>query len=83
MLKILKNDIFRMTFNTVAENGEKIKGRWLIYLISADSAFCFCCRLFDPLSKSQFGQKLGHRDWKHILQIDFDLTKLDQSTLNV
>lgn len=49
-----------------AENGEKIIRQWLVYSEKFDSAYCFCCRLFDISSKSQFGQKAGFKDWKHI-----------------
>lgn len=48
------------------DNGEKIRRRWLVYSTIADAVFCFYCRLFDPMSKSQFGQKSGNSDWKHI-----------------
>lgn len=33
-------------------NNELIKRRWLIYSVSTNRVFCFCCRLFDRKSNS-------------------------------
>lgn len=51
-----------------AENGEKVKRKWLVYSEGSDSVYCFCCRLFEPNSKSQLGQKSGFNDWKHLAE---------------
>lgn len=59
-----------------AENGEKIIRRWLVYSEKYDSAYCFCCRLFDPSSKSQFNQSSDFNDWKHMA----DLLKSHETT---
>lgn len=48
------------------ENGERVLRKWLVYSPKSDAAFCFCCRLFDCSSKSQFGQISGFSDWKHL-----------------
>lgn len=56
---------FRFRF---AENGEKVVRRWLVYSEKNDSAYCFCCRIFDPCSKSQFGHKMGFNNWKHMAE---------------
>lgn len=48
-----------------AENGEKVKRKWLVYSEGSDSVYCFCYRLFEPNSRSQLGQKSCFNDWKH------------------
>ncbi|XP_042410187.1 zinc finger MYM-type protein 1-like [Zingiber officinale] len=50
-------------------NGEKSDKRWLVYSISMDKIFCFCCKLFKTQRTTM---KLGHladegyKDWKNI-----------------
>ncbi|XP_042400828.1 zinc finger MYM-type protein 1-like [Zingiber officinale] len=50
-------------------NGEKSDRRWLVYSISMDKVFCFCCKLFKTQRTTM---KLGHlvdegyKDWKNI-----------------
>ncbi|XP_042386692.1 zinc finger MYM-type protein 1-like [Zingiber officinale] len=50
-------------------NGEKSDRRWLVYSISMDKIFCFCCKLFKTQRTTM---KLGHladegyKDWKNI-----------------
>ncbi|XP_042472386.1 zinc finger MYM-type protein 1-like [Zingiber officinale] len=50
-------------------NGEKSDRRWLVYSISMDKVFCFCCKLFKTQRTTM---KLGHlvdegyKYWKNI-----------------
>lgn len=53
-------------FYRCADNGERVKRRWLVYSNESDAVFCFCCRIFESKSKSQLGQKSGLNDWKHL-----------------
>lgn len=46
-------------------NNETIPRRWLVYSISKDRTFCFCCRLFDNQSISNLVSE-GCNDWKHL-----------------
>lgn len=48
----------------IAENGERIKRRWLVYSRTADAAFCLPCRLFEPSIQSFFGKKEGFNKWR-------------------
>lgn len=34
-------------FNRILLNNEKIKRDWLVYSVSKNSVFCFCCRIFN------------------------------------
>ncbi|XP_045023811.1 zinc finger MYM-type protein 5-like [Daphnia magna] len=44
-------------------NGEMVPRKWLMYSVSADSLFCFCCKLFSNESTSW--TKRGFDDWTH------------------
>lgn len=46
-------------------NNEIIPRRWLVYSISKDRVFCFCCRLFDRQSASNLVSE-GYNNWKHL-----------------
>lgn len=46
-------------------NGEAFCRRWLVYSVSKDSVFCFCCRLFDNNSNSKLVCD-GFNKWKHL-----------------
>lgn len=50
-------------------NGEFIDRQWLIYSVSSDSVYCFCCKLFPSHETNLRISSLatvGLRDWKHI-----------------
>ena len=49
-------------------NNEIIPRRWLVYSISKDRIFCFCCRLFDSQSASNLVSE-GYNNWKHLSDI--------------
>lgn len=50
----------------ILKNGERISRRWLIYSEKSYAVYCFCCRLFNPSSKSSFGQAMGFNNWKNL-----------------
>ncbi|CAD0206693.1 unnamed protein product [Chrysodeixis includens] len=49
-------------------NSETIQRRWLVYSISKDRVYCFCCRLFDSSSTSSLVSE-GYNDWKHLSEM--------------
>nr|XP_033792109.1 zinc finger MYM-type protein 1-like [Geotrypetes seraphini]XP_033792110.1 zinc finger MYM-type protein 1-like [Geotrypetes seraphini]XP_033792112.1 zinc finger MYM-type protein 1-like [Geotrypetes seraphini] len=51
-------------------NGEEVHRRWLLYSVSNDSVFCFCCKLFttDLAGLSSLSDQ-GSRDWKNMSAI--------------
>ncbi|CAG9824504.1 unnamed protein product [Phaedon cochleariae] len=46
-------------------NGENVERTWLIYSISKDSVFCFCCKLFSK-TPNTFCDRNGVSDWQHL-----------------
>lgn len=46
-------------------NGEKINREWLLYSISKDSVYCFCCKIFGK-SLSNLSALNGFSDWQHL-----------------
>ncbi|XP_026821672.1 zinc finger MYM-type protein 1-like [Rhopalosiphum maidis] len=48
-------------------NGENVTRTWLVYSISNDVIFCFCCKLFDN-SNSKLALE-GYNDWRHCTQM--------------
>ena len=52
-------------YNRKLSNGEIFCRRWLIYSISKDSIFCFCCRLFDKKLNSKLVCD-GFNKWKYL-----------------
>ena len=47
-------------------NEETIRRRWLVYSVSNNSVFCFCCRLFDSKSASNLAAAEGFKKWRHL-----------------
>ncbi|XP_052754162.1 LOW QUALITY PROTEIN: 52 kDa repressor of the inhibitor of the protein kinase-like [Galleria mellonella] len=50
------------------QNNEIIQRRWLIYSVSKNRVYCFCCRLFDSSSTSNLASE-GYNDWKHLSEM--------------
>jgi hypothetical protein len=46
-------------------NGEKVKRDWLIYSISKNSVYCFCCKIFGKMV-TNLSNKEGFSDWQHL-----------------
>lgn len=55
--------------NQKMPKGELILRYWLIYSVSKDSVFCFCCRLFATGILTFLSSDTGYRNWKNISQI--------------
>ncbi|XP_046744279.1 zinc finger MYM-type protein 1-like [Diprion similis] len=46
-------------------NGEEINRDWLIYSISKDSVYCFCCKIFGKTASS-LSDLNGFSNWQHL-----------------
>lgn len=55
-------------FTKKLANNEIIQRRWLIYSVSKNRVYCFCCRLFDSSSTSNLASE-GYNDWKHLSEM--------------
>lgn len=51
------------------KNGEKIKRDWLVYSISHDAVFCFCCKIFGTSFIGNLNNQIGFSDWHHLSEI--------------
>ncbi|XP_043469454.1 zinc finger MYM-type protein 1-like [Leptopilina heterotoma] len=49
-------------------NGEDILRSWLIYSVSKNKIFCFCCRLFGT-TRISLSSEYGYCDWKHMSEL--------------
>lgn len=49
-------------------NGEEVSRPWLIYSVSKDVIFCFCCRLFSTI-RTSLSSETGYSDWKHMSEL--------------
>lgn len=47
-------------------NGEQVPRQWLVYSVSEDMVFCFCCKLFTTRLVTSSLQANGSKDWKNI-----------------
>lgn len=56
-------------YERILANGDKISRSWLIYSITKDCAYCFCCLLFSKIKTTQSLSSSGCSDWSHINQI--------------
>ncbi|XP_042401404.1 52 kDa repressor of the inhibitor of the protein kinase-like [Zingiber officinale] len=55
-------------YKRILSNGEENDRRWLLYSISLDKIFCFCCKLFKK-QKNKIGTQLaneGYNDWHNL-----------------
>ncbi|KAL4121627.1 hypothetical protein QTP88_014101 [Uroleucon formosanum] len=64
-------------YNRVMSNGEIINRVWLVYSISKDAVFCFCCKLFRTSLPSNLNNRSGLAsegisDWKHLSEKLFE-----------
>lgn len=51
----------------VLSNGEIVERNWLIYSVTTDAVFCFCCILFDNSSSHDWSKK-GYSDWGNLVR---------------
>ncbi|XP_011877053.1 PREDICTED: zinc finger MYM-type protein 5-like, partial [Vollenhovia emeryi] len=51
----------------VLSNGEIVERNWLIYSVTTDAVFCFCCILFDNSSSHDWSKK-GYSDWRNLVR---------------
>ncbi|CAG9831340.1 unnamed protein product [Diabrotica balteata] len=49
-------------------NGEEVSRSWLIYSVSKDAIYCFCCRIFSKVRLS-LSSEIGFNDWKHMSEL--------------
>lgn len=54
-------------YSKVLSNGEIVERSWLIYSVSNDVVFCFCCILFGNSSASEW-PKTGYSDWGNLVR---------------
>lgn len=52
-------------YNRPLANGEETIRDWLLYSISKDSVFCFCCKIFGK-SHTSLSDLVGFSDWRHL-----------------
>ena len=50
------------------KNGEHVIRKWLVYSVTRDAAFCFCCKIFN-VSSSSLATKDGYCNWQHISSV--------------
>ena len=47
-------------------NGESLDHTWLVYSVSQDCLFCFCCKIFSHHNNSNSFVQTGYCDWHHV-----------------
>lgn len=68
-------------YNRVMPNGEIINRVWIVYSISKDADFCFCCKLFRTSLPSNLNNRSGLAsegisDWKHLSEKFLNMNEL-------
>lgn len=56
-------------------NGEKVKRDWLVYSVSQNSVYCFCCKIFGK-NPTNLSNREGFSDWQHL---SFTLSRHEKS----
>nr|XP_047143204.1 zinc finger MYM-type protein 5-like isoform X1 [Hydra vulgaris] len=54
-------------YNRKLSNGEVISRRWLVYSVSKDAVFCFCCKLLDFNMNLKLNGN-GFYKWKNLTE---------------
>lgn len=57
------------SYKRILANGDQISRSWLVYSISKNSVYCFCCLLFSKNKNISALSSFGCSDWTHISQI--------------
>ncbi|XP_035206722.1 zinc finger MYM-type protein 5-like [Stegodyphus dumicola] len=55
-------------YNRKMENRELVPRTWLLYFISTNSVFCFCCKIFASVDSSSSLVK-GYNDWLNVSKV--------------
>lgn len=53
-------------YNRHLKNGEECNRNWLVYSISKNSVYCFCCKLFELRNSKHNKFIQGQNDWQHL-----------------
>lgn len=61
-----KRSFSNLFYYRLANNGQKVKRRWLTYSKKKNSVFCFCCKIFNTSGTTTLLEKNGNSDWRHI-----------------
>lgn len=61
-------------------NGERLERPWLVYPVSKDVTFCFCCMLFCGSERKSALGRDGVKDWKNLSSI---LSNHEKSTEHI
>ena len=52
----------------VLSNSEVVERSWLLYSVTNDAGFCFCCMLFDKSSAISDWPKNDYSDWGNLVR---------------
>lgn len=66
-------------YTRVLSNGDKVRRSWLVYSVSKNSIFCFCCKLFTKNSSIAISSS-GFKGWAHLTRL---LPEHEQSPVHV
>ncbi|GLV46131.1 hypothetical protein CBL_05192 [Carabus blaptoides fortunei] len=53
-------------YSRILSNGEQVAKDWLVYSISKNYIYCFCCKIFGGVINSL--SKEGFKSWKHLVE---------------